>query len=124
MRYQRVREALWGKVMAPAGERRSARHFAKTAVRGILCQMLFMVKGQEIVKQKDMLAHFQAFVGNFAEVLRYLGVGLLVLGGLSAISLLFLAVISPERLLKVSKTLWGLFFITLMMGLAVLFFAK
>jgi glucan phosphoethanolaminetransferase (alkaline phosphatase superfamily) len=86
--------------------------------------MRFTIKAQELVKQKEVAAHFQGLINNFGEVLRYLGIGLLVLGGLSAISLLFLAVISPERLSKVSKTLWSLFFITLLMGFVVLSFAK
>jgi hypothetical protein len=81
-------------------------------------------KGQEMVKQKDVAVHFQGLINNFGEVLRYLGIGLLVLGGLSAIALLFLAVLSPERLAKASKTLWSLFFITLVLGLVVLSFAR
>jgi hypothetical protein len=93
-------------------------------MHGILFLMLFTIKGQEVVKQKDVWVHLQALINNFGEVLRYLGIGLLVLGGLSAISLLFLAVIAPERLSKVSRTLWSLFYITLLLGLVVLSFAK
>ena len=100
------------------------RYFAKRPAHGILFLMLFTIKGQELVKQKDVALHLQGLINNFGEVLRYLGIGLLVLGGLSAISLLFLAVISPERLSKVSKTLWSLFFINLALGLVVLSFAR
>ncbi len=78
----------------------------------------------DIVKQKDIVVHLEALANNFSEVLRYMGIVLLVLGGFAAAALLVLAVVSPERLSRVSKTLWGLFFINLVMGLVLLSFVK